>query len=366
MGAYLSSPVTEKTSLDDKGVNGISYGLSEMQGWRRSMEDAHIATYSLPGNLSMFAVFDGHGGTEVSKFCAKYMPNVIQEMPQYQQGDLGASLTEVFHKMDDMLRDQRFYEEVQRLRNNEDQKDEDDSANGQDTARMDLIQKLLTLKRLAGTDGNKQQGASSGNALTMEEGPNGNPICRLADHEIQAGCTAVVTLISEEAIVVANAGDSRAVLCRAGQAVALSYDHKPNQDIERNRIVSAGGFVTDMHGQHRVNGNLNLSRAIGDLKYKSIKDLAAKDQIITAEPDILIQSRDKEKDEFIIIACDGVWDCMTNQECVDFVRKQLPGCKTTSKVTEQLLDHCLARDPKEAHGIGCDNMTAIIVKFEKQ
>mmetsp|Transcript_8336 Transcript_8336/g.11253 ORF Transcript_8336/g.11253 Transcript_8336/m.11253 type:complete len:128 (+) Transcript_8336:344-727(+) len=117
-----------------------------------------------------------------------------------------------------------------------------------------------------------------------------------------------------------------------------------------------------MHGQHRVNGNLNLSRAIGDLKYKSIKTLPKKDQIITAEPDIICQERDS-KDEFLVLACDGVWDCMNNQECVDFCRARLkPGCKT-SLIVEELLDYCLAKDPKEAQGIGCDNMTAIIVQL---
>ena len=64
MGAYLSKPVTEKTSLDCSS-DSLTYGLSEMQGWRRSMEDAHIAQHALPGGLAMFAVFDGHGGTEV-------------------------------------------------------------------------------------------------------------------------------------------------------------------------------------------------------------------------------------------------------------------------------------------------------------
>jgi protein phosphatase 1G len=358
MGAYLSAPVTEKRSQDSSGA-GLTYGLSDMQGWRRSMEDAHVATCNLDGNLSMFAVFDGHGGTEVSKFCAKHMPEVIQHMPAYKKGELGSSLTEVFHKMDDMLRDQQFFEEVQRLRNSEDVREEDTDPNSKDSSRMDLLQKLLSLKRLVDTDGNKPGGPP------MELDAMGNPTCRLADHEIQAGCTAVVCLLSEEQIIVANAGDSRGVLCRAGQAVALSHDHKPNQDRERNRIVSAGGFVTDMHGQHRVNGNLNLSRAIGDLKYKSIKELPAAEQIITAEPDLVVQQRDKEQDEFVVLACDGVWDCMTNQECCDFVRERLPNAKSVSEVTEQLLDHCLASDPKEAHGIGCDNMTAIIIKFTK-
>jgi hypothetical protein len=66
MGAYLSKPVTEKTSLDCSS-DSLTYGLSEMQGWRRSMEDAHIAQHALPDGLSMFAVFDGHGGTEVRR-----------------------------------------------------------------------------------------------------------------------------------------------------------------------------------------------------------------------------------------------------------------------------------------------------------
>ena len=83
----------------------------------------------------------------------------------------------------------------------------------------------------------------------------------------------------------ANAGDSRAVLCRAGgTTMALSYDHKPQQEREMNRITSAGGFVNHFG---RVNGNLNLSRSVGDLKYKQVPGIAPADQIITSEPDIM-------------------------------------------------------------------------------
>lgn len=81
-------------------------------------------------------------------------------------------------------------------------------------------------------------------------------------------------------------GDSRAVLSRAGKAVGLSEDHKPASDIERNRIVNAGGFLSEIGGVCRVNGNLNLSRAIGDLKYKLNLHLTPTEQIITAQPDI--------------------------------------------------------------------------------
>jgi serine/threonine protein phosphatase PrpC len=109
--------------------------------------------------------------------------------------------------------------------------------------------------------------------------------CNLPDHAIHAGCTAIVAVITGRTLTVANAGDSRAVLCRGGgETYALSYDHKPQQEIEINRINKAGGFVNEFG---RVNGNLNLSRSLGDLKYKQVPGVPPPDQIITAEPDIM-------------------------------------------------------------------------------
>lgn len=98
-----------------------------------------------------------------------------------------------------------------------------------------------------------------------------------------SGCTAVVALVSGRELYVANAGDSRCVLCRAGKVVEMSFDHKPEDEIELNRIKKAGGRVT-LDG--RVNGGLNLSRAIGDHGYKTNKELPAEEQMISALPDI--------------------------------------------------------------------------------
>ena len=72
----------------------------------------------------------------------------------------------------------------------------------------------------------------------------------------------MVALLMGQELYVANAGDSRCVVCRKGQAIEMSLDHKPEDDIERNRIVKAGGTIT---GDGRVNGGLNLSRALGKL-----------------------------------------------------------------------------------------------------
>ena len=109
-------------------------------------------------------------------------------------------------------------------------------------------------------------------------------ICNLPDHPIHAGATAIVAVIVGRTLTVANAGDSRAVLCRAGTATALSFDHKPTQERELNRIIKAGGFVNTFG---RVNGNLNLSRSLGDLKYKQVPGIPPAQQMISAEPDVL-------------------------------------------------------------------------------
>lgn len=118
------------------------------------------------------------------------------------------------------------------------------------------------------------------------------------------GCTANVVLMTPKKFYVANAGDSRSVLCRAGKAIALSQDHKPESHEEEARIRKAGGTIT----MGRVNGGLNLTRSFGDFDYKQNGNLEWHEQMITAKPDIKEVQRDVDKDQFIIIGCDGIWE----------------------------------------------------------
>ena len=116
-----------------------------------------------------------------------------------------------------------------------------------------------------------------------------------------------------------------------------------------------------------MNGNLNLSRSIGDLKYKQSTNLKPEEQIITAEPDVLKHMLDP-KDEFFIVACDGVWDVLSNQEAVDFVRTRIQAERGAgrepqlSKICEAVFDRCIATNPRETRGIGGDNMTCVVVE----
>lgn len=88
----------------------------------------------------------------------------------------------------------------------------------------------------------------------------------------------------------------------------MSVDHKPELAEEKQRIEKAGGFVEE----NRVKGILNLSRSLGDLEYKSDSQLALKDQMITAMPEVKKIKYDPSEYPFLVIACDGIWDCLTS------------------------------------------------------
>jgi len=174
-----------------------------------------------------------------------------------------------------------------------------------------------------------------------------------------SGCTAVVAVLRGLNLYVANAGDSRCVVSRAGKAIDMSVDHKPEDDLERTRINKAGGRVT-LDG--RVNGGLNLSRALGDHCYKLNTTLDAKEQMITALPDVRCLTLE-ENDEFMVLACDGIWNVMTSQEVVDFVLELMKaGTDKLSTICEHIFDYCLSPNT-DGDGTGCDNMTCVLVTF---
>ncbi|KAL9634485.1 MAG: hypothetical protein Q9164_004058 [Protoblastenia rupestris] len=295
MGQTLSEPVVEKIS-DDGQDDRVAFGVSAMQGWRISMEDAHAAVLDLQvetekefqaagpdDRLSFFGVYDGHGGDKVALFTGENMHKILARQEAFNAKDFEQALKDCFLATDRaILSDPKYEEEV-------------------------------------------------------------------------SGCTASVGLISKTTIYVANAGDSRSVLGVKGRAKPLSYDHKPQNEGEKARISAAGGFVDF----GRVNGNLALSRAIGDFEFKKSAELSPEQQIVTAFPDVIAHTI-TDDDEFLVIACDGIWDCQSSQAVVEFVRRGIAAKQELSKISENMMDNCLASN-SETGGVGCDNMTMIVI-----
>lgn len=180
------------------------------------------------------------------------------------------------------------------------------------------------------------------------------------EFSVDTGATACVVLISKDHIYCSNAGDSRAVLKCGSTAIGLSEDHKPDNAQELARIESSGHYVEDS----RVDGNLALSRAFGDYQYKDSVTLSPEQFAVTAYPDIVKRPRSSD-DKFIMLACDGIWDCLTNEKCVEFLtdtmKKAKPKKEGMHKAVEIMLDDILAVDTSD--GIGTDNMTAVLIYF---
>ncbi|KAG7174776.1 protein phosphatase 2C T23F11.1-like [Homarus americanus] len=161
-----------------------------------------------------------------------------------------------------------------------------------------------------------------------------------------AGTTAICCLLRNGSVHCGNVGDSRAIGSVAGHVAELSNDHKPSLASEQRRITAAGGWVE----LNRVNGNLALSRALGDFVFKKNELKSPEEQIVT------------EEWEFIVLACDGIWDVMTNQEVVNFIRLRLSQGMEPEDVCEDLMTRCLAPDCQMG-GLGCDNMTVVLICF---
>ena len=235
----------------------------------------------------------------MAKFCSKHFPPALKSNANYVAGNYKAALEETFLKMDEML--------------------------------------------------------------LSSEGPNLLREFR-AESDVNnsfAGCTANVVLIVNGIAYVANAGDSRAVIyTNDGEVVALSTDHKPDLETEKQRIHNAGGYVSD----GRVNDNLNLTRAIGDLEYKKNPALKPQEQIISAFPDVL-EHKFNKSEKFMLIGCDGIWETLSAKDIFSIADQRIknnPDVKL-SIVVEELLDRLIAKETME--GVGCDNMSAIFIQF---
>jgi serine/threonine protein phosphatase PrpC len=305
-----------------------------MQGWRKRMEDAHMICLDLGPNkdTNLFGIFDGHGGCEVALFVGHHFAAELIKNENYLNNDIKTALESNYLKMDEMMLSESGRQELI----SECKKSKEENAKLRENTKNSQIEMLREV-------------------IDPKEQPD-------AKISMFTGTTACILCIKEKKLFFANAGDSRSVLCKNGEAIAMSIDHKPEISSELKRIEKAGGWVSD----GRVLGNLNLSRGLGDSEYKIDEKLKPEEQIISPFPDIKVENLSQECD-FCVIACDGIWDCKSNQEVCDFFKekfKSQPNGKI-SKMIEELYDEILAPDVFTDTGVGCDNMSCIVVQFKK-
>lgn len=267
------------------------FGSMSVSGRSREMEDAisvRINLFQPEVNrrrpVHLFGVFDGHGGAHVAALCRERMHVLIEEeLARADSTRVSSESGGGEAEWEEMWRGvmKRSYE------------------------RMDEV--------------------------AMGTCACGSEWFKCGCHPMQmalGGSTAVVAVLSPEHIIVANCGDSRAVLSRGGRAIPLSVDHKPDRSDELARIEAAGGRVIFLNGA-RVEGILAMSRAIGDKYLKPV---------VIAEPEITFTKREPE-DECLILASDGLWDvlssdlaCQVARECL---REKNPPAKAGPQIEEE-------------------------------
>eukprot|EP00775_Hariotina_reticulata_P006725 gene6725-6944_t len=155
------------------------------------------------------------------------------------------------------------------------------------------------------------------------------------------GSTAVVALVGTHRVWIANCGDSRAVLSRGGKAIQVTDDHKPEREDEAERVEKAGGQVLYWNG-HRVMGVLAMSRAIGDHCLRPY---------VIPEPEISVFAR-HARDEILLLASDGLWDVLTNQEATDLALRSIK--RAREKVLADELDSI------DLSGAGCTRLRGAV------
>ncbi|XP_027934972.1 probable protein phosphatase 2C 49 [Vigna unguiculata] len=263
-------------------------------GPRRYMEDEHIriddlsshmgSLYNFPKPSAFYGVFDGHGGPEAAAYIRKNVIKFFFEDVSFPQTSEVNSV---------------FLEEVE-----------------------DSLTKAFLL---------------ADSALADDCSVNSS-----------SGTTALTALIFGRLLMVANAGDCRAVLCRKGEAIDMSQDHRPIYPSERRRVEELGGYIDDGY----LNGVLSVTRALGDWDMKLPKGGPSP---LIAEPEFR-QVVLTEDDEFLIIGCDGIWDVMSSQHAVSLVRRGLRRHDDPEKCARDLVMEALRLNT-------FDNLTVIIVCF---
>jgi protein phosphatase 1L len=271
-----------------------AYGVASMQGRRSYMEDYHATAGARRLGVSLFGVFDGHGGWEAAAYAQDQLfANVLADL-HAQAEAVGVSKRDLAHAFDA----------------------------GFACTERNLLQDL--------------------------------------EHTV-AGSTAVCAAFDAAHLTLANLGDSRAVLGRRdGSAHQLTRDHKPELDDERERIEALGGFVSQL-GVWRVQGVLATSRALGDRPLKPF---------VSALPEQCERTLVAGVDDFLVLASDGLFDVLSNQEVVQLVRERLaalpPPAVQHSAATAALHGEQLARVAEHlcstAYARGsADNITAMVV-----
>lgn len=327
---------------------------------RRTMEDTHSYLFDFmeQEDSGYFAIFDGHAGRQAAEYCGSrfhlILADIIKRNPDKPIPDLlDATFTYVDAAMEKMhFRNQGCTAATALLRWED--RSTQSALNRVESNGPKLVNPTTphgdAISTSPGTINNIVSTAQDVVAPDVETLKRDDQRARSESRSSHVRSDSAISNTSEAASVraadrqrvlyTANAGDARVVLCRAGKALRLSYDHKGSDHNEGQRVQKAGGTILN----NRVNGVLAVTRALGDAYMKDL---------VTGHPYTTETVLIPTDDEFIILACDGLWDVCTDQQAVDLIRN-VTDEREASRI---LVDHALRE-------YSTDNLTVMVVRLE--
>ncbi|KAG9240558.1 protein phosphatase 2C [Calycina marina] len=294
-----------------------------------------------------FAIFDGHAGTFAADWCGKKLHIILEETIRKNPNTsipelLDLTFTNVDNQLEKLPLKNSGCTAVTAVLRWEDRIPNAQSATGSTAIAPATAAAVKASKEAANEEGGGESATSSAQQLNASAAASNATVSSQPRQSGEATHAKLKTNATRQRVLyTANVGDARIVLCRAGKALRLSYDHKGSDENEGKRISNAGGLILN----NRVNGVLAVTRALGDAYMKDL---------VTGHPyttETVIQA---DVDEFIILACDGLWDVCSDQEAVDLIRNQ----QDPASASKQLVDHALAR-------FSTDNLSCMVVRFDK-
>ncbi|XP_011504272.1 PREDICTED: protein phosphatase 1L [Ceratosolen solmsi marchali] len=367
----------EKSGWELKQATTAAYAI---QGKRRQMEDRFVVNNNISNTgVSLFAIFDGHAGEFAANYARdKLIPNISEQVVKLKN-IISGNTSEIVqinkNSVDKNIKNQESFKisanlsERRKSLHKTSLSTDDSTKKNIGITDPELLDKLDSLSksitrqvRPSRTD--NVENSSKVDIATYLDGNKINYGRLLTDQVLAtdkqlvddakkkmdiAGTTALIALLEGNKLIVANVGDSRGVMCDGkGNAIPLSFDHKPQQQREKNRIYKAGGVIA-FNGVWRVAGILATSRALGDYPLKDKK-------LVIAEPDILTFDLNDHKPMFIILATDGLWDTFSNEEAVAFIKERIdePHFGAKSITLQSYYKGSL------------DNITVIVIKFKNR
>lgn len=324
----VQRPQCLRGRIEEETSSGLMWSVAARRGRRRTNREDMFSVLPFvdygPNQqpLSIFAVYDGHGGRRASQFASTRLPVLFLDAFHKQQNDVSSALDAAFLATDEELLQSLSHRPTKIEGSDGFSRTNSGSFLGSITLQRGTSQGLgvdlqktgfgVRQKDLANETPHSGSGSCFGQASLprsrsrAEEQVAVNPVTL----EANCGTTATVMVLIGLHLTIAHVGDSRAVLGGAsGRKMRLSEDHRPSRPDERERIESAGGLILTAAGTSRVNGVLAVSRALGDQELK---------QLVIAKPEISNICL-KGNEEFVVIASDGLWDVISDDEAVGMV-----------------------------------------------